>query len=199
MSDYCSEHICALGNRNPDFIPSDEVTRQYFELMDKVGQELPDALAAADAYLWCAAVSHDIDILTDLDGMIESNFFLTTLYPNLMMNISHTFCDMYVNLEALNKSKGIFEALRRTMGERIPMVEWSRFDTLTETAYSDIDISTNVWHFFISSPVTNLFPSLPSRKAVHTIFSSLHSSMSHHSLYWTPSLVHLKQSTSPAT
>ena len=114
----------ALGNRNPDFIPSDEVTRQYFELMDKVGQELPDALAAADAYLWCAAVSHDIDILTDPDGMIESNFFLTTLYPNLMMNISHTFCDMYVNLEALNKSKGIFEALRRTMGERIDRSDW---------------------------------------------------------------------------
>ncbi len=114
----------ALGNRNPDFIPATENDRKYFELMDRVGQELPDAAAAADAYLWCMAVSRDIDILTDPRGEVQMNFFLTVMFPNLLMNISHTFCDMYVNPETVIRSKEIFESLRRTMCERIDRSDW---------------------------------------------------------------------------
>ena len=112
----------ALGNRNPDFIPSDEVSRQYFGLLDRVGQELPDAVDAADAYLWCMAVSYDLGLLSDPTSQL--NFFLTILYPNLLMNISHTFCDMYANPETIRKNKEIFESLRSTMGERIDRSDW---------------------------------------------------------------------------
>lgn len=110
----------ALGNLNPDFVPSDDVTRQYFELVDKMkGTEMKEA---ADAFLWCAAVSYDIDLIFNAET--QANFFVTILYPNLLINISHTFCDMHVNPESGKRNKEIFEAMRSTMAEKIDRSEW---------------------------------------------------------------------------
>ena len=69
----------ALGNQNPEFVPSDNITRQYFELVDKM--EDVKMKEAADAFLWCAAVSFDMDLILNADTQV--NFFMTTLYPNL--------------------------------------------------------------------------------------------------------------------
>ena len=110
----------ALGNRNPDFVPSDNMTRQYFELVDKM--EDAEMKEAADAFLWCAAVSFDMDLI--LDAASQANIFMTILYPNLLMNVSHTFCDMYAKPECGKRNKEIFEALRSTMAERIEQSEW---------------------------------------------------------------------------
>lgn len=110
----------ALDNRNPDFFPSDNVTMQYFELVDKM--EDNGMKEAADAFLWCAAVSFDMDLILHPDTQL--NFFMTVLYPNLLMNVSHTFCDMYVSPECEKRNKDIFEALRSTMAERIDRSEW---------------------------------------------------------------------------
>lgn len=109
----------ALGNRNPDFVPSDSITSQYFALVDKMDDEMREA---ADAFLWCAAVSFDMDII--LHPGSQANFFMTALYPNLLMNISHAFCDLYVKPECGQRNKEIFESLRRTMAERIEQSEW---------------------------------------------------------------------------
>ena len=112
----------ALGNKNPDFLPSDETSRRYFDLWDKAGEELPDAAAAADTYLWCAAVSFDLGLLFDSTSPL--NFFLSILYPNLLMNISHTFCDMYADEETTRKNQEIFQSLRSTLSERIERSDW---------------------------------------------------------------------------
>lgn len=109
----------ALGNRNPDFVPADDATRQYFELVDKM--EDAEMKEAADAFLWCVAVSLDMDFILNAD---TPNLFLTMLYPNLHMNMSHYFCDKYVKPECAQWSKEIFEALRGTMAERIDQSEW---------------------------------------------------------------------------
>lgn len=110
----------ALGNRNPDFVPSDDATRQYFELVDKMQDK--DMQEAADAFLWCASVSYDMDLI--LNARTQVNLFMTVLYPNLLMNISHTFCDMYFQPECGDKGKEIFEIFRCTMGERIDNSDW---------------------------------------------------------------------------
>ena len=110
----------ALGNRNSDFVPSDNVTRQYFELVDRI--ESAEMKEAARAFLWCAAVSLDMDFILHPDQQL--NFFMTVLYPNLLMNISHTFCDTYVKQDCEKRNKEIFEDLRRTMAERIDRSEW---------------------------------------------------------------------------
>ena len=110
----------ALGNRNPAFVPANDATRQYFELVDKM--ETAEMKEAADAFLWCAAVSFDIDLILNSDT--QANFFMTALYPNLLMNISHTFCEKYVKPECAKRNKEIFEALRSTMAERIDQSEW---------------------------------------------------------------------------
>ena len=109
----------ALGNRNPDFVPADDATRQYFELVDKM--EDAEMKEAADAFLWCSAVSWDMDFILNAD---TPNIFLTLLYPNLYMNMSHCFCEKYVKPECAQWSKEIFEALRGTMAERIDQSEW---------------------------------------------------------------------------
>lgn len=110
----------AIGNRNPDFIPLDDMTRQLFELVDKMDD--PEMKEAADAFLWCVAVSFDMALILNADEQLV--FILTILYPNLMMNISHCFCDMYVKPDCGTKNREIFEALRITMGERIEQSEW---------------------------------------------------------------------------
>ena len=110
----------ALGNRNPDFVPTDNITKQYFELVD--GIKDTEMEQAAEAFLWCAAVSFDIDLI--LKANTQANFFMTVLYPNLLMNISHTFCNMYLQQECGKRNKEIFESLRCTMAERIDQSEW---------------------------------------------------------------------------
>ena len=110
----------ALGNRNPVFVPSNNATKQYFELVGKMTE--PEMKETADAFLWCVAVSFDIDLI--LHAAKQANFFMTTLYPNLLINISHTFCDNYVKPECATRNKEIFEALRSTMAERIEQSEW---------------------------------------------------------------------------
>ena len=117
--DAFSGFASALGSRNPDFVPSDSITRQYFGLVDKMDTEMKEA---ADAFLWCAAVSYDMDLIQHADRQV--NFFMATLYPNLLMSISHTFCDMYAKPENGTRNKEIFESLRRTMAERIDKSEW---------------------------------------------------------------------------
>ena len=119
-SDALNRFALALGNQNPDFVPSDDATRQYFELVDKM--EDTEMKEAADAFLWCAAVSYDMELILHPDMQI--NFFVTILYPNLLMNISHTFCDMYVKPESGKRNKEIFEALRSTMTEKIDQSKW---------------------------------------------------------------------------
>lgn len=109
----------ALGSRNPDFVPSDDISRQYFELVDKM--EGTEMKKAADAFLWCAAVSYDMDLIFHAET--QFNLFMTILYPNLLINISHTFCDIYVNPECGKRNKEIFEALRSTMAEKIDKSE----------------------------------------------------------------------------
>ncbi len=115
-----SRFALALGNQNPDFVPSDNITRQYFRLVDKM--ENSEMKEAANAFLWCAAVSFDMDLILHPDT--QANFFMATLYPNLLMNISHAFCDMYVKPECGVRNMEIFESLRRTMAERIDQSEW---------------------------------------------------------------------------
>ena len=116
-----SRFALALGNRNPDFVPSDSMTMQYFALVDKMmGDDVMKE--AADAFLWCTAASFDIELI--LHPGEQANFFMTTLYPNLLMNISHTFCDKYASSENSTRNKEIFEALRTTMAERIDGSEW---------------------------------------------------------------------------
>ena len=110
----------AIGNHNPDFVPMDDRTRQLFELVDKI--EETGLKEAADAFLWCAAVSFDMDFVFNADSQFV--FTLTIMYPNLMMNISHHFCDVYVKPECGTRNREIFEALRSTMGERIDQSEW---------------------------------------------------------------------------
>ena len=110
----------ALGNRNPDFVPFDNATSQFFELVDKIDDD--GMKEAADAFLWCSAVSFDLSLLFSVDD--RANFFMTMLYPNLMINVSHTFCDMYAKPECGIRNKEIFESLRRTMAERIDQSEW---------------------------------------------------------------------------
>ena len=110
----------ALGNKNPDFLPADSMTRQCFGLVDKM--ESTEMKEAADAFLWCAAVCFDMDII--LHPVTQLNFFMTVLYPNLLVNISHTFCDMYAKPECGVRNKDIFESLRSTMAERIDQSEW---------------------------------------------------------------------------
>ena len=109
----------ALGNQNPIFVPSGDATRQYFELVDKMDAEMKEA---ADAFLWCAAVSLDMDFILKAD--MQANFFMTILFPNLLVNASHTFCDKYVKPECGARNKEIFEALRSTMAERLEQSEW---------------------------------------------------------------------------
>ena len=111
----------AIGNRNPDFVPSDDMTSQFFELIDKMDAEMKEA---ADAFLWCASASLDIKLILTLDT--GGYFFVTAQYPSLLINMSHTFCDndMYVKPECGTKNRGIFEALRRTMTERIEQSDW---------------------------------------------------------------------------
>lgn len=50
----------ALGNKNPIFVPINDETRQYFELIDKMDVEMKKN---ADAFLWCVAVSSDLDLI----------------------------------------------------------------------------------------------------------------------------------------
>ncbi len=109
----------ALGNANPDFVPTDANTRQYFELLDKTGN---DMLEAANAFLWCMAVSYDLDMMFHPDTLI--NFFLAIMYPSLIINMSHTFCDRYASQEAIRKNREIFEDLRNTMSERVAQSGW---------------------------------------------------------------------------
>ena len=109
----------ALGNANPDFVPTDDGTRQYFELIDGMGN---DMLEAANAFLWCAAASLDINVLFDPGTMI--NYLTVFLSPNLLINMSHTFCDTYTTAENIRRNKEIFEGLRSTMIERIDQPEW---------------------------------------------------------------------------
>ena len=109
----------ALGNANPDFIPTDDATRQYFELIDGMGN---DMLEAANAFLWCAAASLDISVMFEPENMV--NFLISFLSPNLLMNMSHTFCDSYTTAENIRKNEKIFEDLRSTMIERIGKAEW---------------------------------------------------------------------------
>ncbi|MCQ2156315.1 MAG: hypothetical protein MJY57_03845 [Bacteroidales bacterium] len=110
----------ALGNRNPDFVPSGSATRQYFELAEKMeGTEMKEAAAA---FLWCAAVAFDMDF--KLNARTQTKFIQTALYPNLQTNMSHKFCDENVDPECGARNRAIFEALRSTMGERIERSEW---------------------------------------------------------------------------
>ena len=109
----------ALGNANPDFVPTDDATRQYFELVDGMGN---DMLEAANAFLWCSAASLDINVLFDPGTMI--NYLTVFLSPNLLINMSHTFCDTYTTAGNIRRNKEIFEALRSTMIERIDQSEW---------------------------------------------------------------------------
>ena len=114
----------ALGNENPDFVPTDDVTRQYFEAIDGMGNDMVDA---ANAFLWCVAASIDINILFEPETMI--NFLMVFLSPNLLMNMSHTFCDTYTTAENIRKHKAIFEDLRSTMIERVGRSEWMTAST----------------------------------------------------------------------
>ena len=118
--DAFNSFALALGNKNPDFVATDNTTKQYFALVDKIKDK--EMKEAADAFLWCAAVSYDMELILHPHSQI--NFFLTILYPNLLMNISHTFCDTFVKPECGKKNKEIFESLRRTMAERIEQSEW---------------------------------------------------------------------------
>ena len=118
-SDALSSFAVALGNQNPDFVPADSITSQYFGLVDKMDTKMREA---ADAFLWCAAVSYDMELILHPDAQVD--FFMTILFPNLMMNISHHFCDTYVKPENSIRNKDIFESLRRTMTERIEQSEW---------------------------------------------------------------------------
>lgn len=79
-------------------------------------------LEAANAFLWCSAASLDISILFEPENMV--NFLIAFLSPNLLMNISHTFCDLYATSENSRKNEEIFEGLRCTMMERIGKSEW---------------------------------------------------------------------------
>ena len=119
-SDALNSFALALGNQNPDFVPADSTTMQYFELVDKMADT--EMKEAAEAFLWCAAVCYDMDLILHPDTQVD--FFMTILFPNLLMNISHTFCDMYVEPGYSVKNKEIFESLRRTMAERIEQSEW---------------------------------------------------------------------------
>ena len=121
-----SRFAAALGNANPDFVPTDDVTRQYFELIDRMGN---DMLEAASAFLWCSAASLDINILFEPE--IIGNVFMMFIYPNILMNISHTFCDLYTTAENISKNQEIFEGLRGTMLERIDQSEWMTASTKT--------------------------------------------------------------------
>lgn len=116
----------ALGNENPDFVPTDDATRQYFELVDGMGN---DMLEAANAFLWCSAASLDISVLFEPENMV--NFLIAFLSPNLLMNISHTFCDTYTTEENSRRNEEIFEGLRDTMIERIDKSEWMTSGTKT--------------------------------------------------------------------
>lgn len=109
----------ALGNANPDFVPTDDATRQYFELIDGMGN---DMLEAANAFLWCSAASLDINVLFEPETMI--NFLIVFMSPNLLMNMSHTFCDTYTTAGDIGKNVEVFEGLRSTMLERIDKSEW---------------------------------------------------------------------------
>ena len=116
----------ALGNANPDFVPTDDATRRYFEIIDGMGN---DMLEAANAFLWCAAASLDINVLFEPETM--ANVLLTFMSPNLLMNISHTFCDSYTTAGNIRKNEEIFEVLRNTMIERIDRSEWMTPGTKT--------------------------------------------------------------------
>ena len=109
----------ALGNKNPDFIPIDDAAKQYFELVDKMDAGM---MEAADAFLWCMAVSFDMSAILYAGNL--SNLILSLLYPNLVMNLSRVFCEKYVNPECEARNRKIFEALRSTMAERIEQSEW---------------------------------------------------------------------------
>lgn len=54
---------------------------------------------AADAFLWCVAASLDMDFILHTDT--QANLLMAALYPNLLINVSHTFCDNYVKPEYL--------------------------------------------------------------------------------------------------
>ena len=116
----------ALGNANPDVVPTDDLTRQYFELVDGMGN---DMLEAASAFIWCAAASLDISMISTPETMV--NFLVVFMSPNLLMNMSHTFCDSYSSAEYIRKSREIFEGLRSTMIERIDQSEWMTAHTKT--------------------------------------------------------------------
>lgn len=102
------------------------MTRQYFELIDGMGN---DMLEAANAFLWCSAASLDINVLFDPGTTI--NYLTVFLSPNLLINMSHTFCDTYTTAENIRKNKEIFESLRSTMIERIDESEWMTAFTKT--------------------------------------------------------------------
>ena len=112
----------ALGNQNPDFVPVDDEAKQYFELVDNMQEAWMKE--AADAFLWCAAVSYDMNFILDAEVMVQDLFFITTQFPNLFMNMSHAFCDMYAKPEHEKRNREIFEALRNTMVERLEQSEW---------------------------------------------------------------------------
>ena len=119
-SDAFNSFALALGNQNPDFVPANSITSQYFGLVDKMADT--EMKEAADAFLWCAAVSYDMDFI--LHPGTQINFFMTMLYPNLLINVSHNFCDTYVKPGSGMRNKEVFESLRKTMAERIEQSDW---------------------------------------------------------------------------
>lgn len=157
----------ALGNANPDFVPTDDMTRQYFELIDGMGN---DMLEAANAFLWCAAASIDIDILFEPE--IMANALMVFLSPNLLINMSHTFCDSYTTEWNTRKNEEIFKGLRNTMIERVDKSEWMTASTkaLARKKLEAMECHTGIldWaRYEADMPVSSDFCS-----AFHEVFSS---------------------------
>ena len=157
----------ALGNANPYFVPTDDASRQYFELIDGMGN---DMLEAANAFIWCSAASLDISVVFEPENM--ANVLVAFLSPNLLMNMSHTFCDLYSTAENIRKNKEVFEGLRNTMIERIEKSEWmtARTKTLAREKLEAMECHTGIldWaKYEADMPVSSDFCS-----AFHEVCSS---------------------------
>ncbi len=117
----------AVGNRNPMFMPVDDVSIVFFDVMD----ELKDSdVDRANAYFWCIELAYEASVIFSRETIPP--VFLPVLIPNLYMNANHYFCDNYVNVDNLQRNREVFEELRTSMAECLDRIDWMSSGTKAE-------------------------------------------------------------------
>ena len=117
----------AVGNQNPMFMPVDDVSIAFFDVMDEL--ENGD-LECANAYFWCIELAYEASVIFSRESIPP--VFLPVLIPSLYMTANHYFCDNYVKVENLQRNREVFEELRTSMTECLDRIDWMSGGTKDE-------------------------------------------------------------------